>query len=281
MVVVQAPAKVNLTLEVLRKRPDGFHEIRSVLQTIDLCDTLYVEPGEGISFKCDMQDWSAEKSLLSKAVSLLRESTGCKQGAVIRIEKQIPLMSGLGGDSSDTAAILKGLNEFWGLKLTGEKLAGLAAQLGSDVVFFIYGGTALAGGKGEIVKPLPPIGKFWLMLIIPDVPVETGKTSRMYAALKPSYFTDGSITGKLADDLRKGKPFRPARLFNTFENLSFEDFNLKHIYIDPLIKMGALHIHLAGSGPALYSLFGDKARAEDIYRKCKSQGMKAFLTQTI
>ena len=281
MLAINAPAKVNLTLEVLRKRKDGFHEIRSVLQAIDLYDTLYIEPGEGIAFKCDMEDWLAEKSLLSKAVSLLRESTGCKKGAAIRIEKRIPLMSGLGGDSSDAAALLKGLNDFWDLKLAEEKLAGLAAQLGSDVVFFLYGGTALASGRGEIIKPLPPVGKFWLVLVVPGLPLEMGKTSRMYAALKPSHFSDGSITGKLVDDLKKGKPFRPARLFNTFENIAFEDFNIKHIYVDPLIKMGALHVHLAGSGPAVFTALPDKTRAEDIYRKCIDQGMKALLAQTV
>jgi 4-diphosphocytidyl-2-C-methyl-D-erythritol kinase len=281
MLAITAPAKVNLTLEVLRKRKDGFHEIRSVLQTIDLYDTLYIEPGEGVTFKCDIEDWSPEKSLLSKAVNLMQETTGCKKGAAIRIEKRVPLMSGLGGDSSDAAALLKGMNDFWDLELTEENLAGLAAQLGSDVVFFLSGGTALASGRGEIIKPLPPAGKFWLVLVVPDLPLETGKTSRMYAALKPSHFSDGSITGKLVDDLKKSKPFRPARLFNTFENIAFEDFNLKHIYIDPLIKMGALHVHLAGSGPAVFSLFMDKTRAEDIYRKCINQGMKALLAQTI
>jgi 4-diphosphocytidyl-2-C-methyl-D-erythritol kinase len=281
MLIKKAPAKINLTLEVLRKRPDDFHEIRSVLQTIDMYDTLYIEPGEGISFKCDMEGWSAGKSILPKAVALLQETTGCKKGATIRIEKRIPLMSGLGGDSSDAAALLKGLNELWDLKLTEDKQAELAAQLGSDVVFFLNGGTALAGGRGEIIKPLPPLGGFWVVLVLPDIPVEMGKTSKMYASLKHSHFSDGSITGKLVDSLNKGRTFRPSMLFNTFENVAFEDFNLKHIYVDHLVKLGALHVHLAGSGPALFTVFTDKTRAGDFYSRCKSQGMKAYLAQTI
>jgi 4-diphosphocytidyl-2-C-methyl-D-erythritol kinase len=116
---------------------------------------------------------------------------------------------------------------------------------------------------------------------MPDVPVEAGKTSRMYAGLKPVHFSDGSITGKLIDDLKKGKLFKPAGLFNTFENIAFEDFNLKSIYVDHMVKLGALHVHLAGSGPAVFTMFSDKTRAEDIYRKCKDQGMKAYLAQTI
>jgi 4-diphosphocytidyl-2-C-methyl-D-erythritol kinase len=281
MLTIKAPAKINLTLEVLRTLPDGFHEIRSILQAIDLYDTLYIQAGRGISFQCDMEGWTAEKSLVSKTVALLREETGCMQGAEVKIEKRIPLMSGLGGDSSDAAALLRGLNGLWGLGLSDEKLMGLAAKLGSDVVFFLYGGTALATGKGEKITPLPPITPMWLALVIPELPVETGKTGKMYASLKPAHFTDGDITARVVDDLRKGKPFKPSMLFNTFENIAFADFNIRHIYVEHLMKMGALHVHLAGSGPVLFTMFQDKARAEDIYKKCQSQGMRAFLAETL
>ena len=281
MITVTAPAKINLTLEVLRKRPDGFHEIRSVLQTIDLPDTLYIGQGEGVTFRCDMKGWTAADSLVSKAAALLRKTAGGIKGAAIKIEKRIPLMSGLGGDSSDAAALLKGLNEFWGLELPPEKLAELAAKLGSDVVFFLRGGTALAAGRGEKITPLPSIGQKWLVLVLPDVPVEIGKTGRMYTSLRPSHFTDGSISGKLVEILKQGKPFRPSMLYNVFDNIAFEDFTIKRLHVEPLIKMGALHVHLAGSGPALFTMPPDKALAEDIYRKCKSQGMKAYLASTV
>ena len=100
MLTVLAPAKINLTLEVLGKRPDGFHEIRSVLQTINLCDSLHFQPGQEITFKSDMPGWSAEESLVTRAASLLQKATGCSRGAAIEVEKRIPLVSGLGGDSS-------------------------------------------------------------------------------------------------------------------------------------------------------------------------------------
>jgi 4-diphosphocytidyl-2-C-methyl-D-erythritol kinase len=281
MITLKAPAKINLTLEVLRKLPNGFHEIRSILQTIDLHDTLYLDKGKEISFKCDMEEWSAEKSLVSRTVDLLREETGYKGGVAIKIENRIPLVSGLGGDSSDAAALLGGLNELWGLSFSDEKLAKLAAKLGSDVPFFLHGGTALATGQGEKITLLPPIPPMWLVLVVPDLPIETGKTGRMYASLKPSHFTDGSITDKVAGALRKGQPFKPAMIFNTFENITFADFNIRRIYIDHLIKMGALHVHLAGSGPALFTMFQDKARAEDIYLKCRKQDMRTFLAETL
>ncbi|MFA5309596.1 MAG: 4-(cytidine 5'-diphospho)-2-C-methyl-D-erythritol kinase [Dehalococcoidales bacterium] len=281
MLTVKAPAKINLTLEVLRKRPDGFHEIRSVLQAIDLSDTLYIEAGQGITWRGGSPGWSAEKSLVSKAAGRLRETTGCAQGAAIKIDKRIPLMSGLGGDSSDAAALLRGLNEFWGLKLPEDKLAEIAAGLGSDVVFFLKGGTALAAGRGEKITPLPPLNRMWVVLVAPDAPVAVGKTGRMYANLKPAGFTDGADTRKLADDLSRGKPFKPAMLFNVFESVAFEDYNVRRLYIDPMKKMGALHVHLAGSGPALFTMLPDQARAGDIYNRCIKQGMQAYLARTL
>ncbi len=114
MLTVLAPAKLNLTLEVLGERQDGFHEIRSVFQTINLCDSLRFRSGQNVEFKSDMPDWAPEKSLVSKASSLIRKATGCAKGVTIEINKRIPWLSGLGGDSSDAATILRGLNKLWG-----------------------------------------------------------------------------------------------------------------------------------------------------------------------
>ncbi|MFC1991112.1 4-(cytidine 5'-diphospho)-2-C-methyl-D-erythritol kinase, partial [Chloroflexota bacterium] len=111
MLIVKAPAKLNLTLEVLGERPDGFHEIRSVIQAIKLCDTLRFQLSEEIVFKSNMPDWIPEQSLMSKTASLLQKTSGFSKGATIEVEKRIPLVSGLGGDSSDAAAVLRGLNQ--------------------------------------------------------------------------------------------------------------------------------------------------------------------------
>ena len=280
MSTLKAPAKINLTLEVLRKRPDGFHEIKSVLQAIDLCDSLHIKAGQGISIACDMPGWSAEKSLVGREVKLLQESAACTRGAEIKIEKRIPLMSGLGGDSSDAAAVLRSLNKLWGLRLSREKLLALATQLGSDVAFFLCGSTALAEGKGEIITPLPPPPKMWVVLVMPSIPVAPGKTGRMYAGLKPSDFTDGAITQKLVETLHKGGKFNPSMLFNTFENIAFDEFPGLSGYKEHLIKLGAPHVRLAGSGLALFTILKEKSRAEDLYTRCKDQGMEAYLAVT-
>lgn len=280
MLTVKAPAKINLTLEVLKKRPDGYHEIKSVLQAIGLYDTLKLEVAESTTFLYDMPDWSAEKSLLIKAVELLKKATGNVNGVRVEIEKRIPMMAGLGGDSSDAAALLRGLNQLWKLGLKPEELQKLAAQLGSDVPFFLYGGAALAEGRGEKVTPLPPLPRMWAVLVVPDVPREPGKTGRMYASLRSEHYTDGSITRKLVEALHNTTEFNSAMLFNTFENIAFED-NKLHIYIEHLKKLGASHVHLAGSGPTLYTLFTEKAQVEDFRERCKAQGMETYLAATL
>ena len=280
MYTIEAPAKINLTLEVLGKRPDGYHEIRSVIQTLAFCDTLQISPARDISFKSNLSGWSPEQSLVVKAVKLLKEATGCPGGAKIEITKRIPLMSGLGGDSSDAAAILRGLNQLWELRLTPQKLQGIAQELGSDISFFSSGGTALMAGRGEKITPLPPMPHQWVILVIPKVPALSGKTKRLYSMLQPSHYTDGEITEKLVSTLKSGQGFTSLLLFNTFENVVFAHGEEPANYRDHILKIGAPNIHLAGSGPALFTLLEDKSQAEDLTTRLKNQGMAAVLTET-
>ena len=280
MLTVEAPAKINLTLEVLSKRADGFHEIRSVMQAVSLCDVLSFSKADKTSIRCDMEGWSAEKSLVSRAVNLLREATGCTGGVAIDITKKIPLMSGLGGDSSDAAAVIKGLNEIWAIGLSPEKQSEIAVELGSDVPFFLRGGTALATGRGEVITTLPSLSRMQVVLVVPDVPAREGKTARMYRSLRASHYTDGKITERLVDKIRNKRQFKSEMLFNTFENVTFKDKKIQ-TYKEHLIKLSASIIHLAGSGPTLYTVFEDKNKAEDLYIRCQNQGMKVYLAKTL
>ena len=281
MLAVLAPAKLNLTLEVLGNRPDGYHEVRSVIQAINLCDSLNFQSSRNVSFRSGMPDWAPEKSLVSRAVNLLQETTGSSEGVSIEVIKRIPLMSGLGGDSSDTAATLHGLNKLWNLGLTREKLLDLAAQLGSDVAFFLYGGTALVEGRGEMVNPLPSLSCQWIVLVLPDVPRLPGKTKQLYASLNPSHYTDGQVTAKLVSALREGREFVPSLLFNTFENVAFTYFSGLNTYQEQLVKAGADNIHLAGSGPTLFSMVDDRTRAEEMLCYLEGQGVEAYLADTL
>ncbi len=280
MLTIMAPAKLNLTLEVLGKRPDGFHDIRTVIQTISLCDELRFRLSHNVEVKSNLAEWNVEWSLVAKAAGLLRRATGCSQGAIIEVTKRIPLVSGLGGDSSDAAAVLRGLNQLWGLGLSLEELVKLADKLGSDVPFFIYGGTALVEGRGEKVTPLSPLPLMWAVLVVPSVPKLQGKTGQLYASLEPSHYTDGQITERLVEALRGGKEFTPAYLFNTFENVAFTLFSGLDEYRECILEDGADNVHLAGSGPTLFSLAKGRAQAEELYSRLKKQGLEAYMAES-
>ena len=281
MLTLQAPAKLNLTLEVLGERQDGFHEIRSVIQTINLCDSLYFQLGQNMEFKSDMSEWAPEKSLVSKAAGLLQEATGCTKGVTIEVNKRIPWLSGLGGDSSDAATILRGLNKLWGLGLSLEELLGLASQLSSDASFFLFGGTALAEGRGEIVTPLPSLPHMWVVLMMPPVPRRPGKTKQLYASLRASHYTGGQITDRLVTSLTRGGEVTSSSLFNVFDEVALDNFAGLGKYREQFLKAGAQEVHLAGSGPALFTLVRDKNRAEKIYENFQRQGLESCLSDTL
>ncbi len=281
MLTILAPAKLNLTLEVLAKRRDGFHKIRTVIQTVNLYDSLYFKSSHAIKFKSDMPDWIPEESLVSKAASLIQKATGCTKGATIEINKRIPLVSGLGGDSSDAAAILRGLNKLWGLGLSLSRLLGLASQLGSDVAFFLYGGTALVSGRGEMVTSLPPLPHMWVVLMIPPVPRLSGKTEQLYNSLKAVHYTDGQITDNLVALLCGTEEFTLPELFNVFGDVAPDNFSGLREYWQQFLEAGAQEIHLAGSGPALFTLVKDKTQAEEIYFHLWQQGFESYLTDTL
>ena len=281
MLTIQAPAKLNLTLEVLSKRDDGYHEIRSVVQTISLYDVLHFEQDTGTVYESDSAEWSAEDSLVLKAVELVRKETGRKDGLKVRIEKRIPLMSGLGGDSSGAAAVLKGLDRFWALNLGREKLHELASELGSDVAFFLYGGTALIEGRGERITPLPPLPAMWVILVLPEVQTGPGKTARAYARLETGDFTKGKSTDLLVKTLHSGEYPAPSLLFNAFEHSSFTAYPELVACREHMAAAGAEYIHLAGSGPALFTLTEHKPAAQRLHDQLKRQGIHVHLAETI
>jgi 4-diphosphocytidyl-2-C-methyl-D-erythritol kinase len=281
MIQIQAPAKLNLTLEVLARRGDGYHEIRSVIQAINMCDRLAFQPERKLAYKCDAGGWLVEKSLVARAAELLQKESGYSEGATIDLEKHIPLMSGLGGDSSDAAAVLSGLNRLWGLEYPPGELVRLAGQLGSDVAFFLTGGTALMQGHGEEVSPLPSLPQSWVVLLMPDVPRTVGKTGKLYKAMNKKQYTQGQATEEMVALLTRGDRVAPQNLYNVFDSVAYDAFEGLGSFRRRFIEAGAHDVHLAGSGPALFSLFRDKTPAEDIYSSLKRQGLQAYLARTL
>jgi 4-diphosphocytidyl-2-C-methyl-D-erythritol kinase len=280
MLTVPAPAKINLTLEVLAKRSDGFHEVRSVMQAISLGDKLYFRPHRGVIVSSNIPGWISEQSLVARAVGLVRGTAEDDKGVEIEIEKHIPLLSGLGGDSSDAAATLRGLNQLWELGLAQGELVALARRLGSDVVFFLYGGTALVGGRGETVIPLPASPHSWVVLTVPPVARLPGKTAQLYGRLKTSDYSGGQITQRLVDALKAGRGVEPSLFFNVFDRIALAQFAGLSKYREQMISLGATDVHLAGSGPALFTLVGDKAQAEELYERLRQRGLEAYFAET-
>ena len=281
MLTIQAPAKINLTLEVLSRKQNGFHEIRSVIQTIDLCDTLKFSESQEVIIRCDMEGWLPERSLIQKAANLLRNDTGCQQGINIELTKRIPLVSGLGGDSSAAAATLRGLNAAWELGLPPMEMESYARRLGSDVTYFLYRGTALLQGQGELVAPLPPLPPMLAVLLVPPLPRTYGKTGRLYASLESAHFTGGQATEELLSRLTSGQVTAESLpLFNVFDSIADRVYTGLTGYREKFIKAGANTIHLAGSGPALYTLLEDKDQAEAIFRHLKEAGLESHLAAT-
>ena len=276
-----APVKVNLVLEVLGKRDDGYHEIRSLVQTISLCDVISFELADVISLECSEPSLQTSDNLVVQAAELLREVTGCQKGVKIKLEKRIPWDAGLGGGSSDGAATLLALNRLWKLKLKTSDLIELAARLGSDIPFFIHGGAALMEGRGENVMPLAASVPMWFVLLIPPLPKISNKTQQLYYRLEASHFTDGHLVDKAVKSWSKNKQIDSSLFFNVFDKVAFDAFPGLKDYWTRFVEAGAKDIHLAGSGPALFAPVDSEAQAKEMQRRLQQQKLENYTVSTI
>jgi len=278
VLTVYAPAKINLVLEVLGKNND-YHRISSIVQSIDLRDVLNFQPDDEICFECDEPSLERD-NLVTRAATLLKESTKCSLGARIELRKHIPWAVGLGGGSSDAAATLLALNELWGLGLPLSELVHLASKLGSDVPFFIHKGTALVEGKGEKVTPLPSLSSTCFVLLVPPLPKISGKTKQMYSNLHAAYFTGGQFVQAALSSLRRGKAIAPGLMFNIFEKVAFDFFPGLDKYRKTLEEAGAPGVYLAGSGPCLFTFFSGEEKAGELFSRLRKQGLECYLASS-
>ncbi len=274
-------AKINLTLEALAKRADGYHEIATVLQTVSLADTLTFELGQALDLSCNVPSLRSADNLVLKAATLLREETGCPKGASIRLTKEIPVAAGLGSGATDAATTLIGLNRLWELNLPPQRLVELAANLGSDVPFFLCGGTVLAKGRGEKVIPLPPAPELWMVLLTPAIEPVAGKTAQLYSQLNTSHFTSGEFTERLVAHLHEGQSINASLLFNVFEQVAFDFFPKLFDYRSRFLRAGATSVHLAGAGSTLFALVPGEAQGKAILSNLEADGLEAYLVRTV
>ncbi|MBI2166426.1 MAG: 4-(cytidine 5'-diphospho)-2-C-methyl-D-erythritol kinase [Chloroflexi bacterium] len=277
---VKAYAKVNLGLEVLGPRPDGYHEVVTVLQTVSLWDELSVEKAETISLECDDPTLSGPDNLVVRAADAVLQAWGQKAGARIVLNKHIPTAAGLGGGSADAAAALKALSQLWKARMPEETLRAVAGPLGTDVPFFLRGGTALAQGRGERLTYLPPARALRMVLVVPPVFVPD-KTRLLYSRLRPEHFSHGGRTKELARSLQAGLPPPEELMVNSFEQVAFQVFTGLEEAWNALERAGGGRVHLTGAGPSIFSLVTDQSAGQEIVARLLREGHRAYLLHVV
>ena len=258
--VAAAPAKVNLHLEVLGKRPDGYHAVETLILAVDLFDTLDVrrDPAGALTLECDPPGLpTGPQNLVWKAADALRRATGTTEGAAVRLTKRIPHEAGLGGGSSDAAAAILALNRVWNLGRTREELLPVAAEVGSDVGFFLAPTAAWCTGRGEVVEPEEVGGEFHLVLVKPDVGLSTAAVYRKVTV--PAEPVDGT---DIRNALRSGDPDRLARaLFNRLQDPALGAEPAVGRVLQTLAECDPLGRLMSGSGSCCFAVCRDRADA--------------------
>lgn len=279
--VIKARAKINLALDVLRRRSDGYHEVAMVMQAIALADlvTLTATPS-GLSVTSDLDGLEGGPANLAwRAAALLRERCGVDCGADIVLQKRIPLAAGLAGGSADAAAVLRGLSELWRLGLSMPELEALGAELGSDVPFCLRGGTMLATGRGELLAPLPPLPRLWVVLAKPPIAVSTAWVYGNYRPDKVAVHPDiAGMTKCLAVGDSGGVA---ARLANVLETVTIEAHPVIAGLKAAMMAHGAVASLMSGSGPTVFGLAESRERAEEIAAALQAKDIWVTVTETV
>jgi len=282
-VIVRAYAKINLDLRVLGTRPDGFHELRTVFQSISLHDTVACIPRQGtFAIECAVAGVPLDRSnLIWRAAEALWRALrrdGPMRGVVVRLDKRIPLQAGLGGGSADAAAALVGLARTWGIPVRPAQLTDVAATLGADVPFFLAGGTALGLGRGDEVYPLADLPRHWVVLLVPGFGVSTSEAYGWYAAERelargPMVREPQHVPGPW--------PSRSAQMINDLE----APIARHHPEIDQmkaaLRRAGAAAAAMSGTGSAVFGLFQKRRDALAAVDRLAGSGWQVLLTESL
>ncbi|GGM36735.1 4-diphosphocytidyl-2-C-methyl-D-erythritol kinase [Paraliobacillus quinghaiensis] len=268
-VLEKAPAKINLSLDVLCKRPDGYHEIEMVMTTVDLADR--VELTELDTDTIEMESESRfvpndERNLAYRAAKLLKDTYQISKGVKIKIEKNIPVASGLAGGSSDAAATLRGLNRLWSLQIPKGELAELGSNIGSDVSFCVYNSTAIVQGKGEKITELPAPPPCWVVLAKPDMGVST---QNVYQHLNLADLVHPDTQGMIQAIESNNYKGLINRLGNVLESVTLPMHQEVQQIKKKMISSGADAVVMSGSGPTVFSLVQQESRADRIYNSLR------------
>ena len=266
---IKANAKINLSLSVLGKREDGYHELDTVMQSISLYDTVYIEKSDKIAVECG--EFGGEDNIAFKTAAAFFKASGINAGADIKIEKRIPSAAGMGGGSADAAAVLVGLDKLYEAKLSYEKLLKIAVKLGADVPFLIRGGTARAKGIGEILEPIKPIGGCYFLIAKGESKPSTGE---MFRLLDSADYNKPDIEKTATAINSQDMVSLLASMDNSFAAL-WRESRIKA----ELLKTDADAVSLSGSGPAWFAVYLDKNRAVAAEKALKALNIPAFLCE--
>jgi 4-diphosphocytidyl-2-C-methyl-D-erythritol kinase len=271
---IKAPAKINLSLDVLHKRADGYHEVEMVMTTIDLADRIELKELRQDEIRIDSHNRYVpddQRNLAYQAAKLLKETYQIKKGVSISIDKVIPVAAGLAGGSSDAAAVLRGLNCMWQLNLSLEELAALGSKIGSDVSFCVYGGTALATGRGEKITSLPTPPNCWVVLAKPKIGVSTGEVYRNLN-LEEIQHPD---TKAMIEALKEQNYEKMCQnVGNVLESVTLKMHKEVAQIKEQMIRFGADAVLMSGSGPTVFALVQHDSRMNRIYN-----GLRGFCGQ--
>lgn len=267
---LKAYAKVNLGLDVLRKREDGYHEVRMIMQSVKLYDKLTMKKisKDEIILHTNLGYLpNNDKNLVYKAIQLMKDEYGLKQGVKAELDKRIPVAAGMAGGSTDAAAALVGMNQLFHLKLTRERLMELGARLGADVPYCVMRGTALSEGIGEILTPLDPMPSCWILIAKPGINVSTRFVYENLEADKLTYHPD--IDGMMEAIKRGELKGITDRLSNVLETVTEKKYPIISQIKQTMVDNGAMNSLMSGSGPTVFGIFDDKNKAFAALSKVK------------
>jgi len=280
---VRAHAKINLTLDVLYKRADGFHQVEMIMQAIELADILQLEEkvSGDISITSNMVHLPCDhRNLAYQAAMLIKNTCQVKKGVHIFLEKKIPMSAGLAGGSTDAAGVLLGLNQLWNLGLSLGDLEVLGAKLGSDVPFCLRGGTSLATGRGELLEALSPLPPCYVVLAKPRIGVST---AWVYGKYRDNGVINHPDTAGVQSALKGADlPGVVSRLSNVLESVTMAEYPQIKKLKEAMIQYGAMASLMSGSGPTVFGLVLNKGKAEYIAERLRSHSdVEIMITKTI
>jgi 4-diphosphocytidyl-2-C-methyl-D-erythritol kinase len=276
-----APAKINLSLDVLKKRIDGYHDLKMVMQTVQLHDNISLEIiEEGIMIECNSNAVPSNKDNIAfKAASLMLNEFEIQKGLKIKIQKNIPIAAGLAGGSTDAAAVFKGINEIFNLNLDVQELMRLGKQIGADVPFCIRGGTMLAEGIGEVLTKLKPFENVPIILLKPKIDVST---AWVYSNLILDNLVERPNTEEIVNAINRADiDFVAKNMKNVLETVTIPRYPVVKHAKDSLVQSGAMGSMMSGSGPTVFGIFKNFEIAQSAFNELNDDRWNCFLTRTI